>query len=204
MGGKAGVVVGGVCVIANTDKTPNTDTNPDDNPQGPQEGDACSIDGKEGTIDANGNCVPNQTAGPSEGDACSINGQDGTIDANGNCIPNQANNDGDACVTADGAAGVITGGVCVATNTNSNNDNNDNDNDNDNDGDDEGEGEGEGEEGEGEGRGNGNGMFAGVTGTGANSPPTWGPLFPAYQFKPKHKPAPTIGQRLFADLFEGR
>ena len=49
------------------------------------------------------------------------------------------------------------------------------------------------------GNGNGGGML-----TGDRTRPTWGPLFPAYQFKKfqyKPPPEPTIGARLFDELF---
>ena len=86
-------------------------------------------------------------------------------------------------------------------------------NGNEGDGNNEGNGEGDGSgdgNGDGSGAGSGGGFGGGLGGIGMlggggdNSNPTWGPLFPAYQFKPKQKSAPTIGQRLFADLFEGR
>jgi len=69
------------------------------------------------------------------------------------------------------------------------------------------DGDGEGNnsgDGTGNGFGLGNGGGGMLSGSGDRDRPVWGPLLQGYQFQAKPKSQPTIGQRLFADLFEGR
>ena len=67
-------------------------------------------------------------------------------------------------------------------------------------------GDGDGNDGEGQGDGGqgfGQGMLAGLASGGDRDRPTWGPLFPATPFRAKPKAKPSIGRRLFDELFRG-
>jgi hypothetical protein len=175
-----GVIKDGVCTLeGGTGTNPNLPVN---------EGDACEIGGKTGTIQ-NGVCVPSEGTTPGEGDACSLpDGTTGTIQG-GVCTAGGNNgggpNEGDECPLPDGSTGTIQGGVCKGK------------------GDGNGDGNGDGD-GDGDGNGDGNGMLAGIAaGTGGNAPPSWGPLIKGPQFKKFNYQAPkepTMGSRLFDDI----